>query len=157
MGSGRGARDADNIWCPVRYGNYRGWANAYFLAMNDGRRVACVLYPDAKECLAAPADFAAKPPLPPQQVAADPIVLECDLPGAGTPGVFIGFGSAWHGLIVIDNTWSIDDYTFRKSYKDITQVIKLTISRSSGRITEAEGDYSRTGTCHLVSKENRRF
>jgi hypothetical protein len=50
MGSGRGTRDADNIWCPVQYGNYRGWANAYLLAMSDGRRVACVLYPDAKGC-----------------------------------------------------------------------------------------------------------
>ena len=50
MGSGRGARDADNIWCPVHYGVYRGWANGYLLAMSDGRRVACVLYPDAKGC-----------------------------------------------------------------------------------------------------------
>ena len=28
MGSGRGAQDADNIWCPVLYEGYRGWANA---------------------------------------------------------------------------------------------------------------------------------
>ena len=52
MGSGRGARDADNVWCPVQYGIYRGWANAYLLAQTDGRRVACVLYPDAKGCSA---------------------------------------------------------------------------------------------------------
>ena len=50
MGSGRGTRDADNIWCPVQYGHYRGWANGYLLAMSDGRRVACVFYPDAKGC-----------------------------------------------------------------------------------------------------------
>jgi hypothetical protein len=71
-----------------------------------------------------------------QQQIAEPIVLECDLPGAGTPGVYIGFGPAWHGFLVIDNTWAIDDYAFQKSYKDITQTIKLTISRSSGRITQ---------------------
>ena len=44
----------DNIWCPVIYGNYRGWANAYFLAYSDGRRVACVIYPKAQGCTLAP-------------------------------------------------------------------------------------------------------
>src|SRR6516225_7133018 len=28
MGSGRGAQDADNIWCPVLYEGHRGWALA---------------------------------------------------------------------------------------------------------------------------------
>ena len=55
-GSGRGAQDADNIWCPVLYGGYRGWANAYFLALGDGRRYACVLYPSAQGCLPPSAD-----------------------------------------------------------------------------------------------------
>ena len=49
-GSGRGARDADNVWCPVQYGKYKGLANAYLLAGSDGRRVACVMYPDAQGC-----------------------------------------------------------------------------------------------------------
>jgi Caspase domain len=49
MGSGRGARDADNIWCPVLYKGRRGWANAYYLA-DHGERVACVLYPPARGC-----------------------------------------------------------------------------------------------------------
>jgi len=49
MGSGRGAKDADNIWCPVLYAGHRGWANAYYLA-DHGGRVACVLYPPAGGC-----------------------------------------------------------------------------------------------------------
>jgi hypothetical protein len=48
--SGRGAQDADNIWCPVRYGSYSGWVNALYLALGDGRSVACVLYPSAQGC-----------------------------------------------------------------------------------------------------------
>jgi hypothetical protein len=50
MGSGRGAQDADNVWCPVQYGNYKGWANALLLAGSDGRRVACEMYPNANKC-----------------------------------------------------------------------------------------------------------
>jgi tetratricopeptide (TPR) repeat protein len=49
-GSGRGERDADNIWCPVLYEGHRGWANAYFLADDHGERVACVMYPTARGC-----------------------------------------------------------------------------------------------------------
>jgi hypothetical protein len=49
MGSGRGAQDADNIWCPVLYEGQRGWANAYYLADHD-ERVACVMYPTARGC-----------------------------------------------------------------------------------------------------------
>jgi hypothetical protein len=49
MGSGRGAQDADNIWCPVLYEGQRGWANAYYLA-DRGERVACVMYPTARGC-----------------------------------------------------------------------------------------------------------
>src|SRR5262245_45749659 len=49
MGSGRGAKDADNIWCPVLYAGHRGWANAYYLA-DHGGRVACVIYPPAGGC-----------------------------------------------------------------------------------------------------------
>src|SRR5262249_41085969 len=47
MGSGRGAQDADNIWCPVLYEGHHGWANAYYLAGHYGERVACVLWPPA--------------------------------------------------------------------------------------------------------------
>ena len=50
MGSGRGAQDADNIWCPVLYEGHRGWANAYFLADDYGQRVACVMYRTARGC-----------------------------------------------------------------------------------------------------------
>jgi tetratricopeptide (TPR) repeat protein len=50
MGSGRGAQDADNIWCPVLYEGHRGWANAYYLAGHHGERVACVLWPPAQGC-----------------------------------------------------------------------------------------------------------
>jgi tetratricopeptide (TPR) repeat protein len=49
MGSGRGAQDADNIWCLVLFEGRRGWANAYYLA-DHGRRVACVMYPTARGC-----------------------------------------------------------------------------------------------------------
>jgi hypothetical protein len=49
MGSGRGAQDADNIWCPVLYAGHSGWANAYYLA-DHGERVACVVYPPARGC-----------------------------------------------------------------------------------------------------------
>jgi hypothetical protein len=49
MGSGRGAQDADNIWCPVLYEGHRGWANAYYLA-DHGERIACVMYPTARGC-----------------------------------------------------------------------------------------------------------
>jgi hypothetical protein len=49
MGSGRGAQDADNIWCPVLYEGHRGWANAYYLA-DRGERVACAMYPTARGC-----------------------------------------------------------------------------------------------------------
>jgi hypothetical protein len=54
MGSGRGAQDADNIWCPVLYEGHRGWANAYYLAGHHGERVACVLYPPARGCASMP-------------------------------------------------------------------------------------------------------
>ena len=40
----RGEQDADNVWCPVIYGNYRGWANAYYLETNEGQRFACAIY-----------------------------------------------------------------------------------------------------------------
>jgi hypothetical protein len=48
--SGRGAQDADNVWCPTMYGNRRGWANAYLMTANDGRRLACIKYPNANGC-----------------------------------------------------------------------------------------------------------
>jgi hypothetical protein len=46
--------------------------------------------------------------------SAEPIVVECDLPGAGTRGVNINWGSAWHGLLLMDKTWEVDDYQFVK-------------------------------------------
>jgi hypothetical protein len=52
--SGRGEQDADNVWCPIIYRGYRGWANAYFLAFSDGHRLACVIYPKAQGCPSAP-------------------------------------------------------------------------------------------------------
>ena len=55
---GRGGKEADNgydnVWCPVIYRGYRGWANAYFLAFSDGRRLACVIYPRAQGCISGP-------------------------------------------------------------------------------------------------------
>jgi hypothetical protein len=48
--SGRGAQDADNVWCPTIYGNNRGWANAFLMTANDGRRLACIKYPNANGC-----------------------------------------------------------------------------------------------------------
>jgi clan AA aspartic protease (TIGR02281 family) len=48
--SGRGAQDANNVWCPTKYGNNDGWANAYFMTANDGRRLACIKYPNANGC-----------------------------------------------------------------------------------------------------------
>jgi gag-polyprotein putative aspartyl protease len=48
--SGRGAQDADNVWCPTIYGDSRGWANAYLMTANDGRRLACIKYPNANGC-----------------------------------------------------------------------------------------------------------
>jgi hypothetical protein len=44
-GSGRGEQDADNVWCPVIYGNQQGWANGLYLQMRDGRRMACTCTP----------------------------------------------------------------------------------------------------------------
>jgi hypothetical protein len=55
-GSGRGAQDADNIWCPVLYEGHRGWANAYFLA-DHGQRAACVMYPTARGCASTEGDW----------------------------------------------------------------------------------------------------
>jgi hypothetical protein len=48
--SGRGAQDADNVWCPTINGNNRGWANAYLMTASDGRRLACIKYPNANGC-----------------------------------------------------------------------------------------------------------
>ena len=51
-GSGRGAQDADNVWCPVAYQDiWGGWANAYYLIRSDGQRYACVLFPEARGCM----------------------------------------------------------------------------------------------------------
>ena len=49
-GSGRGAEHADNVWCPVIYGSYRGWANTFYLTADDGRRLACAMYSSARGC-----------------------------------------------------------------------------------------------------------
>ena len=57
---------------------------------------------------------------------AEPIVLECDLPGAGTPGVPIGYGAAWHGLFLIDKTWEVDAYQFVKDWDGETLKISPT-------------------------------
>jgi len=59
MGSGRGAKDADNIWCPVLYAGHRGWANAYYLA-DHGDRVACVWYPPAGGCASTGGRYVAR-------------------------------------------------------------------------------------------------
>jgi uncharacterized protein len=39
-----------DIWCPVSYRNYDGWANAYYLATDDGLRLACVVNSAAQAC-----------------------------------------------------------------------------------------------------------
>jgi hypothetical protein len=51
-GSGRGAQDADNIWCPVVYADHSGWANAFFLVDGVGNRIACLMYPRSNGCVA---------------------------------------------------------------------------------------------------------
>ena len=75
--SGRGEQQADNdnIWCPVIYRGYRGWANAYFLAFNDGRRVACVIYPKARGCASAPSAQSG----PPNAVGQEVPILDHEL------------------------------------------------------------------------------
>jgi uncharacterized protein len=45
-----GTQDTKNVWCPVAYRNYRGWANAYYLATDDGQRLACLVYSMADGC-----------------------------------------------------------------------------------------------------------
>jgi uncharacterized protein len=51
MGSGSGPQGAPiNIWCPVSYRNYDGWANAYYLATDDRTRLACVVNSAAQGC-----------------------------------------------------------------------------------------------------------
>lgn len=49
--SRRAAPDADNIWCPVIYGQIRGWVNAYWLesAVLPGR-LACLIFDTARSC-----------------------------------------------------------------------------------------------------------
>jgi hypothetical protein len=49
-GSGRGAQDADNVWCPTTYGTQSGWVNAYFIWTDSASPMACVLYPSARGC-----------------------------------------------------------------------------------------------------------
>jgi hypothetical protein len=51
-GSGRGALDADNIWCPVSYNDHAGWANAAYLGIDlqGHSSTACELYPKANGC-----------------------------------------------------------------------------------------------------------
>jgi hypothetical protein len=51
-GSGRGAQDADNVWCPAVYGAYRGWVNGWYLGTSSAGagRFACVYYPAARGC-----------------------------------------------------------------------------------------------------------
>jgi hypothetical protein len=49
--SRRTAPDADNIWCPVNYGQARGWVNAYWLEspVLPGR-LACLIFDTARSC-----------------------------------------------------------------------------------------------------------
>lgn len=49
-GSGRGNIDADNLWCPVWYGNNKGWANGAFLQRPDGIIVGCADNPRRNGC-----------------------------------------------------------------------------------------------------------
>jgi hypothetical protein len=46
----RGELDVENIWCPVIYGNRKGWAEGHYLMMRDGRTVACIMYPTDRFC-----------------------------------------------------------------------------------------------------------
>jgi hypothetical protein len=101
-----------------------------------------------KTMVAAASTFALSAP-----AVADEIVLECELPGAGTPGVEIGWGAKWHGFIAIDKTWTVDDYVFKQRGPNGT----IEISRNSGAIVQTEGEHRRTGTCKRASKEDRRF
>jgi hypothetical protein len=50
-GSTWAAQDANNIWCPVNYGQSRGWVNAYWLEspVLPGR-LACLMFDTARSC-----------------------------------------------------------------------------------------------------------
>ena len=50
LGSGRGNIDADNLWCPVWYGNNKGWANGAFLQRPDGIIAGCADNPRRNGC-----------------------------------------------------------------------------------------------------------
>ena len=50
LGSGRGNIDADNLWCPVWYGNNKGWANDAFLQRPDGIIAGCADNPRRNGC-----------------------------------------------------------------------------------------------------------
>lgn len=127
-------------FCEVEWRGVTGWASSCCMADLD-----------------PPTAPTSQPP-PPHTSLAEQIVLECNLPGAGTPGVYVGFGSAWHGFLSIDNSWRINDYSFQKSLQDAHgNEFTITISRSSGAITQQQDNNSRTGSCRLVSKEDRRF
>jgi uncharacterized protein YraI len=66
-GSGRGAMDADNIWCPVSYNGHAGWANAAYLGIDlqGHSTAACELYPKASGCGVPPGLYARAAPSAP--------------------------------------------------------------------------------------------
>jgi hypothetical protein len=90
-GSGRGAQDADNVWCPVIYGENRGWANAYFLGNNSAERLACALYPTARGCGGTP-DQAGTTQVQAPALPQTPAIKKC---GAG-PRLQVA-GCIWSG------------------------------------------------------------
>lgn len=84
-------------------------------------------------------------------IAAEPIVLECELPASETPNFKF---PKWHSLIPIDETWTVNDCAF---LKQTARDRKMVISRSSGTMVVTIGNDERIGTCKRASKDDRRF
>jgi hypothetical protein len=90
----------------------------------------------------------------------EPLVLECSLPGDRSQGPFdLDHDLApYHGLMKIDPAagWRIDDYIFALTDPDGGTII---ISRSTGIITQTDKpkQHSRSGTCKVFSKTDRKF
>ena len=63
-------------------------------------------------------------------IAAEPIILECELPKLAIPGRNVEW-QRWHGFIRIDREWTVNDYLF---YVE-NHLGSMTISRSSGTFT----------------------
>jgi hypothetical protein len=99
-------------------------------------------------------------------VAAEPIVLECELPKLVT-GRNVEY-QRWHGFIEIDQNWRADDYSFYLEGPAESPLGRsraaVTISRNSGVITvETQRSIpdgkplQRIGSCKRATKDDNRF